>query len=245
MADQNSQATEFSGKNIIITGASKGIGRAIAEQFAAAGYNLFLCARNEKQLNLVAEELSEKYLQSTILVKAVDMQKKEEVLLFADWCQQFGPMAILVNNAGQFIPGSVYNEEEGILEKMMETNLYSAYHLTRAILPNMITRKKGHIFNICSIASLQAYPNGGSYSISKFAMLGFSKNLREELKPLGIKVTSVLPGAAFTDSWSGSGIDPQRIMEADDIAKMVFAAAQLSVQACVEEIVLRPQLGDL
>jgi short-subunit dehydrogenase len=245
MADQNSRTTEFPSKNIIITGASKGIGRAIAEQFAAAGYTLFLCARNEKQLNLVADELSEKYLQCTVLVKAVDLQKKEEVLLFADWCQQFGPISILINNAGQFIPGSVYNEEDGILEKMMETNLYSAYHLTKAILPNMITRRSGHIFNICSIASLQAYPNGGSYSISKFAMLGFSKNLREELKPLGIKVTSVLPGAAFTDSWSGSGIDPQRIMEADDIAKMVLATSQLSVQACVEEIVLRPQLGDL
>jgi short-subunit dehydrogenase len=245
MADQNSPTTEFSGKNIIITGASKGIGRAIAEQFAAAGYTLFLCARNEKNLNLVADELAGKYTRSTILVKAVDLSKKEAVTQFANWCLDFGPTAILVNNAGQFIPGSVYNEEAGILEQMMETNLYSAYHLTRAILPKMIEIKSGHIFNICSIASLQAYANGGSYSISKFAMLGFSKNLREELKPLGIKVTAVLPGAAFTDSWSGTGIDPQRIMEADDIAKMVFAASQLSVQACVEEIVLRPQLGDL
>ena len=76
-------------------------------------------------------------------------------------------------------------------------------------------------------------------------MYGFSKNLREEMKPHGIKVTHVLPGAALTDSWSGSNIDPQRIMEASDIGKMVYAAAQLSPQACVEEIVLRPQLGDL
>ncbi|HTL10732.1 MAG TPA: SDR family NAD(P)-dependent oxidoreductase, partial [Chitinophagaceae bacterium] len=82
-------------------------------------------------------------------------------------------------------------------------------------------------------------------SISKFALLGFSKNLREELKPHQVKVTTVLPGAAYTDSWSGSGIDPARIMEAADIAKMIYAAAQLSPQACVEEIVLRPQLGDL
>ncbi|MGB5007050.1 MAG: SDR family NAD(P)-dependent oxidoreductase, partial [Ferruginibacter sp.] len=105
--------------------------------------------------------------------------------------------------------------------------------------------KKGHIFNICSIASLNAYPNGGAYGISKYAMYGFSKNLREEMKHHGIKVTHVLPGAAFTDSWSGSDIDPKRIMEATDIAKMVYAAAHLSPQACVEEIILRPQLGDL
>ena len=127
----------------------------------------------------------------------------------------------------------------------METNLYSAYYLTRALVNDMITKKSGHIFNICSIASVQAYANGGSYSISKFALLGFSKNLREELKPYHVKVTSVLPGAAYTDSWSGSGIEPGRIMEADDIAKMVLAASHLSPRACVEEILLRPQLGDL
>jgi len=151
----------------------------------------------------------------------------------------------LVNNAGRFIPGSINNEEEGILEEMINTNLYSAYHLTRALLPSMLEKKRGHIFNICSVASLQAYNNGGSYSISKFALLGFSKNLREELKPTGIKVTTVLPGAAYTDSWSGSGVDPKRIMEADDVAKMIFASSQLSPQAVVEDIILRPQLGDL
>ena len=99
--------------------------------------------------------------------------------------------------------------------------------------------------NSGSIASLKAYPNGGSYSISKFALAGFSQNLREELKPYGIKVTTVYPGAAYTDSWAGSGVDPVRIMEAGDIAEMVYAASRLSAQATVEEIVLRPQLGDL
>ncbi len=231
--------------NIIITGASKGFGKAIAEQFAAAGNVLFLCARNESQLNAAADELRKKYPRSTVHIKPVDMRNKEAVLGFADWCLSFGTMDILVNNAGQFLPGSVHSEEDGLLEQMIETNLYGAYHLTRALLPAMIKNKNGHIFNICSIASIDAYANGGSYSISKFAMLGFSKNLREELKSFNIKVTAVLPGAAYTDSWSGSGVDPNRIMEADDIAKMIFATSQLSQQACVEEILLRPQLGDL
>jgi short-subunit dehydrogenase len=154
-------------------------------------------------------------------------------------------IAVLVNNAGTFIPGSVHDEQDGALESLIETNLYSAYHLTRALLPRMMEQKQGHIFNMCSVAGLQAYPNGGAYSISKFALLGFSKNLRAEMMPHGIKVTSIIPGAAFTDSWKDSGIDPERIMEAEDIAKMVWACSQLSVQACVEEIVLRPQLGDL
>jgi len=173
------------------------------------------------------------------------MSLKEEVIEFGNWSLQYGVPDVLINNAGQFIPGSVYNEPEGALEKTIEVNLYSAYHLTRLLLPKMIEAKNGHIFNICSIASIQAYHNGGAYSISKFALLGFSKNLREEMKPHNIKVTSVIPGAAYTDSWSSSGIDSKRMMEADDVAKMVYTASQLSPQACVEEIIMRPQLGDL
>jgi NADP-dependent 3-hydroxy acid dehydrogenase YdfG len=105
--------------------------------------------------------------------------------------------------------------------------------------------KSGHIFNTCSIASLNAYANGGSYSISKFALLGFSKNLREELKPHNIKVTHILPGAVYTESWHGSGVEETRMMQANDIAAMVYAASQLSIGACVEEIIIRPQLGDI
>ena len=91
----------------------------------------------------------------------------------------------------------------------------------------MMAINHGHIFNICSIASLNAYANGGSYSISKFALLGFSKNLREELKPHGIKVTAVCPGATMSGSWDGVDIDPKRIMEANDVAKMIFHCCTL------------------
>ena len=108
-----------------------------------------------------------------------------------------------------------------------------------------VNGSRGHIFNMCSIASLDAYKNGGSYSISKYAMYGFSKNLREEMKPHLIKVTSVFPGAVLTDSWDGFDNSTKRIMEAEDIARMVYASSQLSPQACVEDIIIRPQLGDL
>lgn len=109
----------------------------------------------------------------------------------------------------------------------------------------MIQQRSGHIFNICSIAALKAYANGGAYSISKFALLGFTRNLREEMKEHNIKVTAILPGAAYTDSWAASGISQQRIMEASDIAELVYISARLSPQACVEDIIVRPQLGDL
>jgi short-subunit dehydrogenase len=231
--------------NVIITGASKGLGKAMAEKFAEAGHNLFVCSRNEMQLYKMMEEILTKYPQCTIKAKPVDLSVKEEVKSFGNWCLQFGAPDILINNAGQFIPGSVYNEEEGALEKMIEMNLFGAYHLTRLLLPKMMEAKRGHIFNMCSVASIKAYTNGGAYSISKFALLGFSKNLREEMKPYNIKVTSIIPGAAYTESWAISGIEEKRFMQAKDIAEMVYAASQLSPQACVEEILLRPQLGDI
>jgi short-subunit dehydrogenase len=152
---------------------------------------------------------------------------------------------ILINNAGTFQSGCVVDEPEGQLENMLKVNLFSAYHLTRVLLPSMMKRKKGHIFNISSIAALQAYPNGGSYSISKFALTGFSKNLREELKPYSIKVTCIYPGAVYTDSWAGSGVKADRIMKPSDIASTIVQISKLSPQALVEDIVIRPLAGDL
>ena len=231
--------------NIIITGASKGIGKAIATAYAAESATLFLCARNEVALYNTVAELQTKFPKSTIKAKAFDLSIKEEAQKFGQWVLSFGTPDILVNNAGQFLPGNISTEEDGVLEQTINTNLYSAYHLTRAVIGKMIEAKKGHVFNICSIASLQAYKNGGSYSISKFALMGFSKNLREELKPHHIKVTAVYPGAVMTDSWAGFDNSAGRIMEANDIAAMIVAAGKLSPQAVVEDIILRPQLGDL
>ncbi len=231
--------------NVIITGASKGIGKAIAEEFAAAGHALYLCSRSEKQLYDTVAILQTQYPQCTVKANTADMAVKKEAQKFGEWVLNSCVPDIVVNNAGQFLQGSVHDEDDGILEKMIHVNLYSAYHLTRMFLPAMVSAKKGHIFNICSIASLQAYKYGGSYSISKFALLGFSKNLRDEMKPHGIKVTAVCPGATMSASWDGVEVPANRIMEAKDVAKMIFAASQLSPTADVEDIVMRPQLGDL
>jgi len=231
---------------ILITGASKGFGLAIAHAFARKGYDLLITSRSDMALYKAMQELNLHYPDRTVRAKAFDLMERAQIDALADWAiSHHAPIDVLVNNAGLFYPGSVADEPEGTLESMLNINLMSAYHLTRKLLPGMIERKSGHIFNMCSIASLNAYPNGGAYSISKFALLGFSKNLREEMKPHGIKVTHVLPGAAYTASWEGSGIDPKRIMQADDVANMIASAASLSPQANVEEIVIRPQLGDL
>jgi short-subunit dehydrogenase len=236
----------FTLMNIIITGASKGIGKAVAEVFAAHGHNLVICSRNEVSLYKTVEELLVKYPGIEVKAKPADLGNKKEAQDFGNWILEKNIFPdILINNAGQFIPGSIHNEEDQVLEKLMSVNLYSAYHLTRTLLPVMMKEKKGAIFNICSIASLKAYDNGGSYSISKFGLLGFSKNLREEMKPYGIKVTAVIPGAVYTDSWAGSGIPEERMLQVKDLADMIYTASQLSAGAVVEDIILRPQLGDL
>jgi short-subunit dehydrogenase len=230
--------------NVVITGASKGIGKAIAQEFASHGHNLILCSRNGVALYKTVEELQLHY--PNITIKATPFDLSTQAKEFGACVLQLGiNVDILINNAGLFEPGSVHNEPDGTLESQMATNVYSAYHLTRTILPVMMKQKAGHIFNICSIASLQPYKNGGAYSISKFAMDGFSKNLREEMKEFGIKVTAVYPGAVLTDSWGNYDNSANRIMVPSDVAKMVYTASQLSLGACVEEIVLRPQLGDL
>lgn len=231
--------------HILITGASRGIGKAIADKFAAHGYDLSLVSRNDVALYKAMEELQVKYPGVAIRAKAFDLSSPDGARGAAQWCLAAAVPDIVINNAGSFEPGNVYNEPEGLLESQLATNLFSAYHLTRALLPAMMERRSGHIFNMCSVASLQAYPGGGAYSISKFALHGFSKNLREEMKPYGIKVTSVHPGAVMTDSWGNFDNSTKRIMEASDIAGMIYAASGLSAAACVEELVIRPQLGDL
>lgn len=232
--------------NAVITGASRGIGKALAEIFALHGYNLFLCAKTESRLWQTIEELKTKYPSVSIDGQALDLGKKTEALLFGEWVvNNCDTVDVLINNSGTFIQGNVSDEPDGALETMLAVNLLSAYHLTRTVLPKMIAQKSGHIFTLCSIASLAAYPGGGAYSISKFALLGFTRNLRAELREHGVKVTAVIPGAIYTDSWKESGVPESRIMEVEDLARMMFAATQLSPQAVVEDLVLRPQLGDL
>lgn len=232
--------------NLIVTGASRGIGKAILLKFAAEGYNLAFCSRNMDNLNTLKEELLTVNKDVKLYFESCDMSNKEAVEAFAkNALATFSHFDIVINNAGIFLPGEINNAESGDLEKMMDTNLFSAYHFTRALLPGLQQRRKGHIFNICSVASLMAYPNGSLYSITKFALLGFSKSLREEMKDKNIRVTAVLPGATYTDSWQGIDLPETRFMKASDIAETIFNAYQLSNRTDIEEIILRPQLGDI
>jgi len=230
----------------VVTGATQGMGKIIAEKLLNEGFSIAVCARNKAKLLQLETEWKERYPTAAIMIYETDLTIKEELTDFATAAlSHFPAIDLLVNNAGSYTPGTIADEPEGLLQSMIAVNLYSAYNLTRALLPSMKEKQSGHIFNICSIASLKAYPNGGSYSISKYALLGFSENLREELKDHNIKVTAICPGATYTPSWEGSGVPPERIMESADVANMLWSAYRLSPQANVETIVMRPVKGDL
>lgn len=232
-------------KIAVVTGATKGIGKALVNVFSENGYDVAVCSRNAADLENLTKATESKY-QNRVYALQADMSVKEEVLQFAGFIQQQeGQVEVLVNNAGLFIPGQVHTEEDGTLETMINTNLYSAYHLTRALIHDMKSRRAGHIFNICSTASFVPYVNGGSYCISKFAMLGMSKVLREEMKEYGVRVTSIMPGATYTASWEGADLPEERFMKAEDVAAAVWNACQMSDRTVVEEIIMRPQLGDI
>lgn len=237
--------SDHEGTLVVVTGGTKGIGRAIIEKFSKEGYTLATCSRNEADLDELKSEVEQKY-GNKVLINVADLSKKSGVESFLEFIRLIGkPVEVLVNNTGKFLPGQIHLEDDGVLESQIETNLYSAYRVSKGIISGMKKRKKGHIFNMCSIASFTAYANGGSYAISKFAMYGMSKVLREELKPENIRVTSVMPGATFTASWEGADIPEERFMKSEDVAEMVFATYQLSDRSVVEDLVIRPQLGDL
>ncbi len=232
--------------NTIITGATKGIGRALAVLFAQKGFNICVCSRSDVDLEDLKRELTDINSSIQVFIKNCDVSKKKEVFEFADFClKNLQTIDILINNAGVFFPGNIYKEPEGNLENLIETNLYSAYHLTRKIVPGMIENKRGHIFNLCSVASINAYDQGGSYAISKFALYGFSKNLRHELKNYKIRVTAVLPGAVLTESWAGTKLPESRFISSDDVANLIYSAWEVSDRTVVEEILIRPMEGDI
>ncbi len=220
---------------IVVTGGTKGIGRAIADRFVAEGFDAVICARSVDGVQ-----------EPGLLPVSADLSTRAGVNTLLDYLRALNrPVDVLINNTGIFQPGQLHNEAEGTFEQLMNTNVASAYHLTRGLVGEMIARRQGHIFMMCSTASITPYTNGGSYCISKFALLGMSRVLREELKPHGVKVTAILPGATLTASWEGTDLPEERFLKPDDVANSAWAAYSLSKSAVVEEILIRPQLGDI
>ncbi len=235
----------FQRKLAVVTGGSRGIGAAIIRELASHGFDVLTYARTEPDLIQLKNELLNKFNAALDyqLINASEQQQIEQFGIFI--LNQNRKIDVLVNNAGMFKPGKIADESPAQFREMMAVNFDSACSLTKALLPQMKLAKSGHIINISSIAAITAYPAGGAYATAKTALLGYTRNLRAELKTDGIRVTAVLPGATHTDSWAGSGLPESRLMPAEDVAKAVWACIDLSERTVVEEILLRPQLGDI
>ncbi len=231
---------------ILITGASQGIGAAIAKTFAreVRGVRLALVARNVRNLNLVARACEK--LGATATGFACDVGDAGAVTAMAHAVRKrFGQVDVLINNAGVFRPASFLELSPAQFDAQLTANLRSVLLVSQAFVPAMVERGRGDVFNMGSIAGLQAYPGGAAYCAAKFGVTGLTKVMREELKTKGVRVTLVCPGATFSPSWSGSGVPEQRMMPAGDVARAFLDIYRLSRRTVVEQIILRPQLGDV
>lgn len=232
--------------NVVITGGTKGMGYAIADAFAKEGANIAITARTSVDLVRTQQELAKAYPSAQILTFPADMSKEANIQAFAEKIKNtWGSVDVLVNNAGLFLTGDMMEEPESSLEKMMEVNLFGPVRLTRHLYDALKKSEGAHVFNVCSVASQKYFPNGGSYGVTKYALLGYTRALREEWRERGIKVTAVLPGATHTRSWEGSNIDPQRLMQPEDIGQAIVSTWKIGDTALIEELVMRPPLGDV
>ncbi|HLT94686.1 MAG TPA: SDR family oxidoreductase [Membranihabitans sp.] len=231
---------------VVITGASRGIGRAISEKLASQGYDLALCARSPSPLTDLHASLALSYPSLKFFSKSFDLVDRSAIDQFAQGVLEFfGRVDVLINNAGIFQPGSILNETPDIYDRVMRTNVDGPFFMTKAFLPHMIEARAGQIINMCSVSSIQAHRHNVSYTISKHALHGFGKSLREEVREYGIRVTNILPGATWTDSWAGVQLPADRLMEATNIAEVVTTAIQLDKNSVMEDVIIRPALGDL
>lgn len=226
----------------IISGGSRGIGFAVAQQLILDGFFVHIIGSNLENLKHAVAQLGADNAQSSLC----DMSSPTEVISLSQNLSSLYPqLQILVNNVGTFLPGAMMDEPSGQWEKEWELNVSSAYHLTRGLWSNLKATSRSHVFNMCSIASIVSYSAGGTYAVTKHALLGFSKSLREEGRPYGIRVTSLLPGATLTDSWAGVDLPKERFMSAESVAKVISVAYQINEDTQMEEVLLRPIQGDI
>ena len=233
-------------KNAIITAATKGMGRAIAIAFAKEGVNLAICSRSGDDLSAFKSELAGINPNIKVFTSVTDCSIKQQVLDFAEGAEkELGAISIIVNNVGIYTWSSILDDEEDTFQKNVSINLGTAYELYRYFGKKMIVAKSGHIFSICSVASINPIAEAGSYSITKYALLGLSKLMRTELQPHGVKVTAIIPGSTLTNSWAGMTVDKDKMVLPEDIASAIINTYKMSAGANVDEIIIKPAYGQI
>ncbi|HEU5122569.1 MAG TPA: SDR family oxidoreductase [Verrucomicrobiae bacterium] len=230
----------------LITGGSRGIGYAIAQEMAKKGSDLLLVSQNAKKLQTASNKLKKQYPKLKINSHVCDMGSQEEINILADDCIRTNLVPdFLILNAGIFLEGSLVNSKPQDYRKTLEVNLNAIYYLVQRLAPKMASKKKPRIVLIASTAAYEAYPVGALYGVAKWALRGYAVNLRKELMKNGIGVTLVAPGGTLTDLWAGEELPPNRLLEPKDIGTIIANFVDLSSQAVVEEVIVRPMLGDM
>lgn len=233
-------------KLVVITGASSGIGEALAKKFAKEGYPLLLLARRKERLEALKlpNSISEK-------LDVTDRSAFEQVVKKAE--EKFGPTDLLVNNAGVMLLGHAEEQDQKEWEKMVEVNIQGVMNGTKVVLNDMVQRKGGTIVNISSTAGFKAYPQHAAYCATKFAVRGFTESIREEVAPHGVRAISICPGVVKTEllehTTSEHIVDAYKkwakesnmeMMHPEDIAEAIHFAYIQPQRLCIREIVLAP-----
>ncbi len=230
--------------NIWITGASKGIGKAIAGELLRDDHKVAISARDTSLLDKVYGSVNG----DELIRMPLDVRSFEQVNEAANRIiNTFGSIDVLINNAGitKFKPVSETTIEE--FDEIIDVNLKGVVNCIKAVLPHMTDRQRGWIVNIISVTVNKVFTNSGAYASSKAGVLALTNVLREEVRDKGIKVTSIIPGATGTEMWPAGILEKyeERMMQADDVAKVVASVLRSPDSIMMEEVLVRPQLGDL
>lgn len=233
-------------KRALITGASSGIGRATALAFARAGIDIALVSRHEDRLEVVAEEARNLGVEAKAF--PLDLAKVEQVHAQIDSIvAAFGPVNILVNNAGMGYTGDLIDTSLADWQRVMDLNLTSVFQCIKGVLPGMRDQGSGTIINVVSIAGLQAFPHWGAYCVSKFGLMALSKTLAMEERVHGIRVTALCPGSVNTPIWDSATVkadfDRSLMLTPEIVAESILHVALLPKAAVIEELTLMPNVG--
>jgi NADP-dependent 3-hydroxy acid dehydrogenase YdfG len=227
------------GKVALITGASRGIGLAVARKLGSMGAKLSLCARSVDKLQNVAHELKSAGVE--VIIVATDVRSGDDILsLVEETKQAYEAIDILVNNAGIGYFGPFHDASEANWDSVLDTNLKSVFLLSKAVAKGMIERRAGHIINIASLAGKNAFAGGAIYCASKWGLLGMTECMAEDLRAYGIRVSAVCPGTVATDFSPHAGKDPSKMLQPDDIAHVVEMIVTQAPQSFISEVLLRP-----
>jgi len=223
----------------LVTGGSRGIGRAIARRLASMGSSIAICGRDEHALAAAAEELRGQV--TGVFAKTADVTSASDIdALVRNAEATLGPISILVNNAGIGGFGPAHEKSEADWDRVLDTNLKSVFLVSKAVVPSMIRLGRGDIINIASLAGKNAFAGGGLYCASKWGLRGLTACMAEDLRGNNIRVAAIFPGSVATE-FSGRGPkDATKVLSADDVAHAVAMLVTQGPQSFLSEVDLRP-----